>query len=202
MNSIFDPSFQNSDIASKIVFALERVSQVFKVNLWRENKKHGLSPLQIQILLFLHFQNDEDKNVSHLALEFSVTKATISEAVRTLEKKGYLVKARNPDDARNIMLRLTPKGKAVVPELSLFANELRGYVLGFDKETQEQFLTTLLSLINQLQENGHISMQRMCFSCQHFAKRDDALPYYCKLLDKSLKEVDLRINCLEHQPKA
>lgn len=201
MNSIFDPSFQNSDIASKIVFALERLSQVFKVNLWRENKKYGLSPLQLQILLFLHFQNDESKNVSQLALEFNVTKATISEAVRTLEKKAYLVKQRNPDDARNIMLKLTPKGEAVVPELSLFANEIRRYALGFDEQTQETLLIALLELINQLQENGHISMQRMCFSCQYFVRQDDIFPYYCQLLNKQLKEVELRINCIEHKPK-
>src|SRR5690606_22808777 len=110
-------------------------------------------PLQLQILLFLHFQNDESKNVSQLALEFNVTKATISEAVRTLEKKAYLVKQRNPDDARNIMLKLTPKGEAVVPELSLFANEIRRYALGFDEQTQETLLIALLELINQLQEN-------------------------------------------------
>lgn len=201
MNSIFDPSFQNSDIASKIVFALERLSQVFKVNLWRENKKYGLSPLQLQILLFLHFQNDESKNVSQLALEFNITKATISEAVKTLEQKAYLVKKRNPDDARNIMLQLTPKGKAIVPELSLFANELRRYVLDFDEEIQETLLVTLLELINQLQENQHISMQRMCFSCRYFVKQDDISPYYCNFLNKPLKEVELRINCMDHKLK-
>ncbi len=201
MNSIFDPSFQNSDIASKIVFALERLSQVFKVKLWGENKKHGLSPLQIQILLFLHFQVDERKNVSQLALEFNVTKATISEAVRILEKKGYLVKKRNPDDARNIMLQLTPAGKETVPEMSLFANELRQCVLDFDDGVQETLLITLLELINQLQENGHISMQRMCFSCRYFVRQADIPPYYCQLLNKPLKEVELRINCLEHRPK-
>jgi hypothetical protein len=120
---------------------------------------------------------------------------------RILEKKGYLVKKRNPDDARNITLQLTSEGKQAVPEMSLFANELRQCVLDFDDGVQETLLITLLELINQLQENGHISMQRMCFSCRYFVRQADIPPYYCQLLTKTLKEVDLRINCLEHRPK-
>lgn len=200
MKSIFDPSFQNVDVASKIVFALERLTQVFKVNLWRENKKHGLSPLQIQILLFLHFQNNEHKNVSQLAHEFNVTKATISEAVRILERKAYLTKSRNPDDARNILLRLEPKGKGAAIESAFFVNDLREHVIGLEQATQEIFFTTLLELINQLQDNGHISMQRACFSCRFFMQQDIAPLYTCRLLDRPLGKRDLRVNCLEHKP--
>ena len=51
--SPFDPDEQNINLADKIVVALERISEAFRVLLWEESTKHGLSPIQVQILLFV-----------------------------------------------------------------------------------------------------------------------------------------------------
>lgn len=201
MKSVFDPSFQNEDVASKIVFALERLSQVFRVNLWRENKRHGLSPLQIQILLFLLYQPAGRKRISVLAREFNMTKATISQAVGVLAKKAYLAKQTDPLDSRSAVLHLTAQGKQIAREVSLFANNLRQYVLKVDDQDQETVLAALLTLIHKLQLDGHISPQRLCFSCRHFVKsHDESSPHYCQLMNKPLVQSDLRLNCLEHAP--
>jgi DNA-binding MarR family transcriptional regulator len=87
MTSAFDPKNQELNIESKIVVALERISEAFKVSLWNENKKYGLSPIQLQILTFLLFHSQELRTISHLAIEFNSTKASISDSVKTLETK-------------------------------------------------------------------------------------------------------------------
>ena len=87
--STFNPAQQEKDISSKIVAGMERVSEVFKILLWEKAKLVGLSPIQIQILIFIAFHKRELCNVSHLAKEFNVTKPTVSDAVRILDKKEF-----------------------------------------------------------------------------------------------------------------
>ncbi len=78
--SVFDPSEQNIDLDKKIVAGLERLSQVFRALLWDHAKAYNLSPIQIQLLIFIRYHRPEHNSVSYLAGEFSVTKPTISDA--------------------------------------------------------------------------------------------------------------------------
>ncbi len=199
MNSIFDPEFQNNDISSKIVFALERISQVFRVNLWRENKKHRLSPIQMQILIFLRYQGQHLRTVTRLATEFNMTKATISDAVSSLEQKGLIIKERNPDDARSSLLQVTAEGKKTAGDIALFTEDLRLLVEQITSVEKEVVFRNLLMVISNLEEAGTISQQRMCQSCQYFRKvPSEDRAYYCALLERPLSGSELRIDCPEH----
>ena len=53
--SVFDTSFQQESVSNKIVVGLERISEVFRTLLWAEAKKSGVSPIQIQILIFIAY---------------------------------------------------------------------------------------------------------------------------------------------------
>ncbi len=53
MKNVFDLEIQNSAIEGKIVAGMERLSQVFRILLWEKAKKHNLSPIQIQLLIFI-----------------------------------------------------------------------------------------------------------------------------------------------------
>ena len=44
----------------KITQALERISKAFRVLLWEESKKHGISPIQIQLLIFCSSHKPEN----------------------------------------------------------------------------------------------------------------------------------------------
>ena len=55
MKSSFDLKRQSTKIESKIVVALERISEAFRVLLWNESKENSLSPIQIQLLIFFTF---------------------------------------------------------------------------------------------------------------------------------------------------
>ena len=48
----------------KLLIGLERISQAFKVLLWNKAKEYGLSPIQIQILIFVAHHKSEYNNVS------------------------------------------------------------------------------------------------------------------------------------------
>ncbi|MGB0918349.1 MAG: MarR family winged helix-turn-helix transcriptional regulator, partial [Flavobacteriales bacterium] len=101
MSSSFDPDFQSYSTEAKIVASLERISEAFRVLLWNESKAHGLSPLQVQVLIFLHYHSEEKCTVSYLAKEFNMAKPTISDTVKILERKELIQKVKSPIDTRS-----------------------------------------------------------------------------------------------------
>jgi DNA-binding MarR family transcriptional regulator len=93
--SVFNLDVQNTNVEFRIVAALERLSEAFRVLLWNEAKILNISPIQIQILVFLKFHALEKCKVSYLAQEFNMTKATISDAVKVMLQKGLIDNAPN-----------------------------------------------------------------------------------------------------------
>jgi len=53
-------------------------------------------------------------NVTDLAKIMGVTKGAVSQILRKIQKKGFVKKIPHPENARECMLKLTPKGLDVV----------------------------------------------------------------------------------------
>src|ERR671933_1896592 len=122
MESVFEPSSQHGDVDSKIVAALERLSRVFLLLLREKAQEHDLSPIQAQFLVHLLFRDIELRRVGRIAEEFGLTRATVSDAVGSLEKKGLIERDPWPEDKRVATLRLTHRGEEVGRGLSTWAN--------------------------------------------------------------------------------
>lgn len=194
---VLDPTAHQGDTASKIVFALERLSHLFRIHWWEQNKETGLSPLQMQILIALRFQ-PQLHAVSAIARYLELTEATVSDAVRVLHQKAYLEKRPYPEDARRHILSLTPSGTQMAERLALFANQVQAFASTLPH--QGEVLESLLLLMTTLQQNGFIPWQQMCTTCRHFQRVVNGLqPYYCRLLDQPLAVYDLRVHCPEHE---
>lgn len=196
-HSSFHLTEQNQKIESRIVVALERISEAFRVLLWNESKENSLSPIQIQILIFIYFHSSEKCKVGYLADEFNMTKATISDSVKVLLSKELVTKETDPNDTRSFTLSLTNEGKKIAKKASLFASSIEQPI---EKLTQEQktiMLNGLLKLIYDLNKSGIITIQRMCFTCSNY-QLDNGI-HYCKLLKSKLAENELRVDCPEHE---
>ena len=205
MGSVFDLSAQHADVDSKIVAALERLSQAFHLLLREEARKHGLSPIQARFLVYLLYHDVELRRVSQIAREFDLTQATVSDAVGSLEAKGFICRELWPEDKRVMTLRLTPEGKVLGIELSTWANTVKEHLDLSLPEEKEAVMRFLMRLIGSLQSSGVITVARMCVTCRFF-RRDahpgDDSPHHCGLLDVPLAGSDLRIDCPEHEPIA
>ena len=197
--SAFDLEHQNSNIESKIIASLERVSQAFRVLLWNESKEHSLSPIQVQVLIFLLYHSDQKRKVSYLADEFNMTKATISDTVKTLEQKLFIRKEYEQHDTRTYIKHLTEKGKEIAEQTSLFAKEIQIPIDKLHSTEKENLLLNLLDIIKHLNKSGVITIQRMCFTC-HFYKTNKN-GHFCNLLNSSIADNELRIDCPEHKQK-
>ncbi|HNC91818.1 MAG TPA: MarR family winged helix-turn-helix transcriptional regulator [Saprospiraceae bacterium] len=195
--SVFDPQAQIGNPDLKIIASLERLSEGFRVLLWEKAKILGISPIQIQILIFIRFHSDEKCTVSYLAQEFCLTKPTVSEAVKSLEQKGFIERYTNIMDTRSHTIHLTDTGKSAVARTADFANPMLGSIAGMQPADKGILLEQLLSVVSHLQGVGIISMQRMCFSCRFYQRNNNG--HFCGFLNKSLKNHELRLDCGEFE---
>ncbi len=197
--SIFNIPFQHNDLNSKIVIGLERISEVFRTLLWEHAKNIGLSPIQIQILIFIAYHKKGLCTVSHLAKEFNLTKPTISDAVKALEKKELITKNKIATDSRSYYISLSVKGKDLVSKTEDFANPIKKQLENFETSQQESLFQSIASLIYKLNRTGVLSVQRTCYACKFYekGKKND----YCNLINTDLKSTDIRLDCPEFEEK-
>lgn len=196
MSSPFDPLQQENSLDARITFALERISLVFKSLLLEQGKQTNLSPIQLQILVFLLYHGPHKCKISYLATEFSLTKATVSDSVKVLIQKQLVKKITDLEDSRSFSISLTLSGKKTAETASMYARPLESIVADQDRLQKEMLYRILLNTILELQRSGLIPLQRMCFSCVHYKNHDGN--HYCNLLQKHLKHQEIRLDCHEH----
>lgn len=195
--SIFNTQVQLTSLTSKIVVSLERISEAFKSLLWEYAKNIGLSPTQIQILIFVAYHKDELCTVSHLAHEFNITKATISDAVKALNKKELINKEYSQLDSRSYTISLSNKGKEVVVKTDDFANPISTEVDKINTIELEILHKSLIKVIYNLNKTGILTVQRTCFACRFYKK--DGKKHFCSLLNTVLLDKEIRVDCDEFE---
>ena len=198
--SVFDTTFQQESVSNKIVAGLERISEVFRTLLWAEAKKSGVSPIQIQILIFLAYHKSSLCTVSYLAKEFDVTKPTISDAVKSLGQKKLILKDYSKPDSRSYIIVLSEKGKELVSVTENYANPLKKQFDTFDKDQLVTVYEAIVKLISNLNKTGIISVQRTCSACKFYSKKEGG--DFCEYLQKPLKPEAIRIDCPEFEEKS
>lgn len=196
MPSPLNPKYQNEHLDAKIVAGFEHIYEAFRVLLSEEARKYNLSPIQIQLLIFIQNHLPQQNTLSYLAKEFLLTKATLSQSLKTLQEKGLLTKETNPGDSRSQYLRLTYTGEVVVQKSQYFTQLLEQPVQQLDTKSQQKLWEGLKDILMSLQHGGVINLQRMCFNCNWYQTMPGG--HYCKLLKIALKEQDIRIDCPEH----
>jgi DNA-binding MarR family transcriptional regulator len=200
--SAFNPERHITNVDYKIVAALEKISEVFRVLLWNEAKEHKLSPIQMQLLIFIKYHNsDKQRRIASMAREFNLTKATISDSIKVLEQKGLIKRSDDAFDSRSFNFSLTDQGMKLTGMIENFTLPLDGAIGSLSPQQKDQFLVLVLDLIYRLNQNGIISTQRMCYNCFYY-NGDRQERHHCNLMQKPLAIDELRIECSEHVMKA
>ncbi len=195
--SIFNLPHQNEDLTSKIVVGLERIAETFRSLLWDHAKEIGLSPIQIQSLIYIAHHDISQATISLLASEFQVTKATMSDAIKRLVEKDFLRKIPSLSDKRTYTLKLTTSGKSIVKRTEHFANPLKDVVNRLGPNQQQEFYKAIYSVIHGAQKHGLINAQRMCFNCRFYRRKQNR--HYCQYLKSMLATNEIRIDCPEFE---
>lgn len=180
-----------------MVAALDRLARGQRSRRQSVAAKHGMTPLQADLLLTLSAGEPPTPVVGLLARELGVSQPTVTDSLRALERKRLIARHRHTTDARRVSAVLTPAGRRLVAKLAAGDRELIDAVASLDRSSQEALLGNTLALIAGLVDSGFISVARTCLTC-HFHERDGA-GHRCALLDMALGPADLRVNCPEHR---
>ena len=90
----------------------------------------------------------EPKNMSTIARELSVTVGTLTIAMNSLVKKGYVERTRGREDRRVVYISLSVRGRRAYEEHARFHREMLESVIGeLTKEEQD----TLIRALSRLQ---------------------------------------------------
>jgi len=200
MASVFDPSEQHDDLDGKLIAGLERLGQALRSMLRAEAQRHGLSPLQLQLLIQLRHHARPDNRVTAMAERFDVRSPTISDAVGTLVDKGLAERHPSASDGRVHELTPTDAGVALVAHADGWAEDLRRTLVAHPAATKLASYDLVTSLIAALFDQGVVSVARLCRTCRFLevAPTTDA-PFRCGLLRMDMEAEALRLDCPEHE---
>lgn len=196
MSSPFNPVHQSKDLDARIIVALERISEAFRVMLWEAGKKNKLSPIQVQLLIFLNYHDSGHCTITCLSEEFAMSKPTISEVVKTLENKGLVQKVNSEKDSRSFHLTLSSAGKNLAEALEHFTAPLSKNMNAHSREEKQRMYDCLLNALTGLRKDGVIRRQRMCPTCEHLQNRKSS--QHCLKLKKDMIPSEYLIDCHEH----
>jgi MarR family transcriptional regulator, organic hydroperoxide resistance regulator len=92
----------------------------------------------------------------HVAAEAGISKGTLTGVAGTLEKRGLLDRRAHPDDARRVLLRLTPAGLQLMAELFPLFNKQESLVVESLRADEIQVLAAALRKIVVDLEGGPV----------------------------------------------
>lgn len=199
--SVFDPADQEN-LDRKIAFGFERIAQVLKTLIWNQSKESGLSPIQIQFLLALHYGRQNDWTLSDLATYSQLTPATVSDALAALEQKNLIIRRQKQEDRRVSTILLTAAGRRQAAKLAGWMNAVQDAVAELDAADKAIVLKSLVGIIAALQREGLISIVQMCATCRYFRPHAHAAtpkPHHCAFIDKPIGDGDLRLDCPDYE---
>lgn len=137
--------------------------------------------------------------VSNLAKEFNISKATVSDAIKVLDAKGFIQKTPSTSDSRSYTIAATNSGHALILELSDYSKPFQNELTSLDETRLTDLYSTLTDLIYKLNRSGLLQVQRTCFGCRFYEKKP--AKHYCHLLEQPLHSVDIRIDCPDYIEK-
>jgi DNA-binding MarR family transcriptional regulator len=105
--------------AAEAADSLRRIMRALRTSARKAESRLGVTGAQLFVLQIL--VDAPDLSLNDLAARTVTHQSTVSTVVDRLVRRGLVTKSRSADDARRLVLRLTPKGRALVrrsPEMA------------------------------------------------------------------------------------
>ncbi|MFQ6118175.1 MAG: MarR family winged helix-turn-helix transcriptional regulator [Candidatus Bipolaricaulia bacterium] len=176
---------------ARIALDLFRLYQGMETLIRKRGEAEGLSPSQVQTLLFLSHAHPRYKGIGAIAKRFSIAPATASRIVDNLEKKGLVERSRGEQDRRSVRVELTAAGKRTVRKITTIVSRLEGYAQGLVAAEQEALAKGLEEILRSFHREGYLASFGPCRSCPFFeesAYPRAPKPHLCRLTRERLSE--------------
>lgn len=157
-----------------------------------------LKPVQWEALRYLSEANRFSRAPGALTAWLGVTKGTVSQTVKTLERDGYVTKRTDRNDGRSVRLTLTAAGHRVLGKDPVM--QLATALHSCDERALATLESTLAGTLQRwLEERGGQAFG-VCHTCRHFRQgAGERLEHRCGLLEVDLSVDDSGRLCIEHE---
>jgi DNA-binding MarR family transcriptional regulator len=179
---------------------IERLGNLVRADVRAVCNEYGMRPVQLEALGFLTQCNRYSDTPQAVAEYLGLTKGTVSQTLKVLEKKGLLRKYSDAGDKRLVHLKPTARGRRLVER----AVPSEALTLGIDKLSSSESqvaVESLRLLLRSVQQANELKTFAPCHTCRFNQKREGG--HFCELTQESLAAQDIVLLCREHQyPKA
>ena len=94
-----------------------------------------------------------DIETRHVAIEAGISKGTLTGVIGTLEKRDLLIRRVHPDDARRVLVALTPRGRSLMTTLFPIFNAAEAQVTAaLGSREKKELATSLRAVVAQVDE--------------------------------------------------
>lgn len=179
--------------STRLHLLTERLSSLFRADLRKVASAYDLKLVQLEALIFLSTANRYSDTPASLTEYFGLTKGTVSQTLKVLERHRFVEKRPDAEDGRVQHCRVTKRGEAIVAEA--FPAPLLA-----DVPTREEAALTkvLEQLLRGLQRKNGLRTFGLCHGCRMFERRTSG--GVCGLTHEPLTKLDTKKICREHEP--
>jgi DNA-binding MarR family transcriptional regulator len=192
----FSPEQQLTSLDARLLLSLQRLSDMLKAIQWEQARILGITPLQLQILLFTGHHTAALNRVAYIAMELQLSRPTVSDAAGALVSKGLLRIEDDPRDRRSYSFLLTDAGLEVLEQAEKYTADLYAIVGKRPSREKMNLYQSVFTIVAGL-SNEKGGMQRMCYNCSHY-EGNKKRQHGCRLLQKKLASAELQIDCMYH----
>ena len=132
----------------------KQIIHVINKTIFKEKKKifkfKGVSLYPSEVHLLLVIKNDIDTNATEIAKQLGLTKGAVSQTLLRLEKKGIILKTKDPYNKNELTLSLTGFGEKAYElcqsSQASFIETHEGYLSKLNSKEKEVVLNFLLHM--------------------------------------------------------
>jgi len=175
---------------------IERLSNVLRIDVRGSGAQQGLQPIHIEVLHYLSICNRYSDTPKAVTEYLGLTKGTISQTLKVLEKKGFIEKVGDINDKRVMHLKLSLKGRRLLQ--ASIPSPLFVQACDFlSEDSQNQITSALNTLLLGIQQSSGMKSFGVCHTCRYNRKNGDG-SILCELTQEPLSEDDVMLICREH----
>lgn len=168
---------------------LERLTTLHKSQMRKAANAEGMPFVHLEILQYLSMCNRYSNTAQALSDYLGQTKGSISQSLKIIEDKDYIVRKPCTQDGRVTRLYLTEKSKDVLERIQH---------LNFPDQNAEQIVTSLKEVVKQWQMQTGSKGFGQCLTCRFWTTTGQD-NFKCGLTGEALSKENIKLLCQEHE---
>lgn len=180
----------------EIYTLIDRMGNLLKSEARTSGSELGLQAVQQDSLYYLSICNRYSDHLIALSGYLGLTKGTVAQTVKVLEKKGLLRKEKDSVDKRVTHLLLTQEGEHYIQATTPPKNFL-STIGSMSSRQKSEFMDQLRKCLSTYQNFNNVNGFGVCQTCAHnIAKKGE---FKCGLTQDVLSDTDIQKICVEFE---